>query len=71
MNLFRRILTKGYWPVYGTIKILEDFDRFSANCTGRLDCPEPHGLVYSYIVLMIYMVVANVLLVNLLIAMFR
>ncbi|CAF1009735.1 unnamed protein product, partial [Brachionus calyciflorus] len=70
LNLFRRILTKGYWPVYGTIKILEDFDRFSANCTGRLDCPEPHGLVYSYIVLMIYMVVANVLLVNLLIAMF-
>ncbi|RNA22704.1 transient receptor potential cation channel trpm isoform X4 [Brachionus plicatilis] len=70
LNLIRRILTKGYWPIYGTIKILEDFDKFFSNCTQQSDCPDPHGMVYSYLALIVYMVLANVLLVNLLIAMF-
>lgn len=65
------MLTKSYWPIYGTMKILEDFDKFYANCTGRPDCPDKTGVVYSYVLLMIYMVIANVLLINLLIAMFR
>lgn len=67
--LLRSLFTKAYWPVYGTIKILEDFDKFySSNC--KEDCPEESGVVFSYIVLMFYMVIANVLLLNLLIAMF-
>lgn len=34
-------------------------------------CPEASGIAFSFIALMLYMVIANVLLINLLIAMFR
>ena len=40
----------------------------STECTDN--CPEPSGVIFSYIALMIYMITANILLVNLLIAMF-
>lgn len=69
VNLLRSLFTKAYWPVYGTIKMLEDFDRFY-NTDCKVDCPEESGVIFSFVVLMIYMVIANVLLLNLLIAMF-
>ncbi len=72
-NLFKEIINKAYWPIFGTIEILEDFSTISLNCKDDLDeeCPELYGIVYSYILLMAYVVVGNVLLINLLIAMFR
>ena len=71
LNLFRRMINKAYWPIYGTIKILEDFDRINFECTNESDCPEKFGAIYSYVLLMAYMIIGNVLLINLLIAMFR
>ena len=65
-NLIMNILNKAYWPIYGEMKILEDL----SECT-KAECPEDSGVIFSYVFLMIYMVIANVLLVNLLIAMFR
>ena len=62
------ILNSVYWPLYGEMNILESIE--STNCT------DDDGLCQvskasSYILLMIYMIIASVLLLNLLIAMFR
>ena len=69
-------MDKGYWPIYGTMKIL---DEMAVKCDssgdglaqGQVSCPKTSGVVYSYIALVLYMVIANVLLLNILIAMFR
>jgi hypothetical protein len=51
------------------MRILEELD--SCTESEHLNKCEPSGIAFSYIALMIYMVIANVLLINLLIAMFR
>ena len=51
----------------GEMKLLDELD--NSECTNE-SCPEPSGVIYSYVALMIYMITANILLVNLLIAMF-
>jgi hypothetical protein len=54
------------------MKIFDDFDK--ENCAANSEnheCPQRSGIAFSYIALMIYMIIANVLLLNLLIAMFR
>ncbi len=67
LNLIRKMLDKAYWPLYGQMNILDEI-----NCSGNEgECPEESGIFFSYIALMVYMVWANVLLLNLLIAMFR
>jgi len=69
LDLLRSIFNKAYWPIYGEMKILDELDA----CTPdeHTKCPETSGVAFSFIALMIYMVIANVLLINLLIAMFR
>ena len=67
--MFRNLVNKAYWPIYGEMKILEEITE-EKKCTIEDPCPETAGVYYSYIALMIYMVVGNVLLLNLLIAMF-
>ena len=52
------------------MKILDEINDKDA-CIKGGSCPEPSGVAFSYILLMIYMVAVNVLLLNLLIAMFR
>ncbi len=66
------MIDKAYWPLYGEITILEEIFNTKKECS-RTDgeCPEESGMYFSYIALMVYMVFANVLLLNLLIAMFR
>ena len=72
ISLFKSIIDKAYWPIYGEMKIFEH-DLEKENCLNDTEqgCPETTGVAFSYIALMIYMVIANVLLINLLIAMFR
>jgi hypothetical protein len=49
------------------MKLLEEIE----NCpSDDRSCPETSGIVFSFIALMVYMVLGNVLLINLLIAMF-
>ncbi len=70
-SLLKSIINKAYWPIYGEMKIFDE-DLEKENCEkSESGCPDEAGLVFSYIALMIYMVIANVLLINLLIAMFR
>ena len=52
------------------MKILEEIND-EETCLQSGNCPENSGVVFSYIGLMLYMIVVNVLLLNLLIAMFR
>lgn len=72
INLVKSIIDKAYWPIYGEMKIYDN-DLANENCSSNElnPCPESAGVAFSYIALMIYMVIANVLLINLLIAMFR
>ncbi len=50
------------------MRILDELDECKYELKGS--CPETSGVAFSYVALMIYMVIANVLLINLLIAMF-
>ena len=52
------------------MKILEEIQNEEA-CEKSGSCPEPSGVYFAYFGLMIYMIIVNVLLLNLLIAMFR
>jgi hypothetical protein len=71
-NLLANLINKAYWPIYGEMKILEEITEVDEEkCSIDGSCPTKSGIYYSYVALMIYMIVANVLLLNLLIAMFR
>ena len=71
MKLLRSLIDKAYWPLYGEMTILEEINNPDDQCSANDTCPETTGIYFSYIALMIYMLIANVLLLNLLIAMFR
>lgn len=68
MNFKIYNLDNAYWSIYGTIELLGNLD---LNCDSAVSkCPTKSGVIYSYIFLMIYVVLGNVLLINLLIAVF-
>ena len=71
LNLLRNMLNKAYWPIYGEMKILDELDDCVPDLAKNITCPLSSGVAFSFIALMLYMLIANVLLVNLLIAMFR
>ena len=69
LGLIKKLLNNAYWPIYGDMKIL---DKLEEPCEADdPTCPLRSGVAFSYVLLMVYMVVANILLINLLIAMFR
>ena len=72
-NILIEILNIAYWPIYGEINVLDiiNEDKCSAKNSNELTCTDSMTHLSSYILLMIYMVMANVLLLSLLIAMFR
>ena len=51
--------------------ILDELTEVDETCAADGTCPLESGIWFSYVMLMIYMILANVLLLNLLIAMFR
>lgn len=69
-DLIKAILDRAYWPIYGEMKILDEIDRCEVSSSSDESCPTTSGIAFSFIALMVYMVIANVLLINLLIAMF-
>jgi hypothetical protein len=72
-NLFKSMIYKAYFPIFGEMSILDDFEK-SDQCSNNNDshesCPQKSGVVFSFYILIFYMIIANVLLINLLIAMF-
>jgi hypothetical protein len=69
-ELFRNIINKAYWSIYGDLRILNELG-YDPTCVNRTDCPQYSGTIFTFFALMVYCVIANVLLINLLIAMFR
>ena len=71
ISLVKSIIDKAYWPIYGEMKILDELNPDYDTCSKDGSCPQKSGVALGYIYLMVYMIIANVLLINLLIAMFR
>lgn len=71
MMLVKKLIDKAYWPIFGELGILDELSLDDCEPSETVTCPEKSGVVYSYIVLMLYIIIANVVLINLLIAMFR
>lgn len=70
-DLLKSLINKAYWPIYGEIFIMSEIN-WETNCTeGTENCPTKSGSYYSFVFLIIYMIIANVLLLNILIAIFR
>jgi hypothetical protein len=71
--IFIEILNIAYWPIYGEIRILNSINNETCLESGSTEPPCLDHLTFaaSFILLMVYMVIASVLLINLLIAMFR
>jgi hypothetical protein len=57
-----------YWPIYGEIRILDRLDKCFEDPE---NCKNMNEANASLVLLTIYMMIASVLLLNLLIAMFR
>lgn len=71
IELVMNLINKAYWPIYGEMQILEEITMDREKCLNEEEkCPTQSGTYYSFIVLIVYMIIANVLLINLLIAMF-
>jgi hypothetical protein len=72
-KIFIEILNIAYWPIYGEISILGAINNETCLKSGstKPPCLDSFTYVASYMMLMLYMVIASVLLINLLIAMFR
>ena len=72
-KIFLEIIHVAYWPIFGEISILEAIHNETCIESGSTEPPCLDTFTYTstYILLMVYMVIANVLLINLLIAMFR
>ncbi len=68
-KIFLEIFNMAYWPIYGEMGILEIIK--SDKCQDGEFCLDQMTKAASFVFLMVYMVIANVLLINLLIAMFR
>lgn len=72
LKLVKKIIDNAYWPIYGDTGILENIERTVCDANdSECQVPHPVGATFSYIMTIIYMLIANVLLLNLLIAMFR
>ena len=78
-DLFKSMIYKAYFPIFGEMSILDDFVKEKSDqCSSdnndlnnnNNECPQKSGVVFSFYILIFYMIIANVLLINLLIAMF-
>jgi hypothetical protein len=65
LKIFIDVFDMAYWQIFGDSSVLDKM-----RCVdGRENCTVSN--ISSFILMMIYMMIANVLLINLLIAMFR
>ena len=63
-DIFSSLINKAYWPIYGEMKILSE-DIGGENCADDPSkCAQQSGATYSFVALMFYMIIANVLLVS-------
>ena len=70
-NVVKDIIDIAYWPIYGEMKVLDKINEQYEAIKEDSYYSETLTIISSYAGLMAYMILVNVLLVNLLIAMFR
>lgn len=71
LKIVIEILNLIYWPIYGELGILKAINNEECGKMGQPECLDEMTAVVSFILLMFYMIIASVLLINLLIAVFR
>ena len=67
-QLLSEFVKNAFWPIFGEFEI---FKSFNCSSDSFYECTNKAGSVSSYILLMVYMILANILLINLLIALFK
>ena len=65
------ILNVIYWPIYGELGILKAINNEECGKQDQPECLDESTAIVSFILLMLYMIIASFLLINLLIAVFR
>jgi hypothetical protein len=77
-RLVHNVFNKAFWPIFGDFTILEKY--IYSNCSSgngvddvdeKKDCITSASHICVYIGLMVYIIFANVLLLNILIAIFK
>jgi hypothetical protein len=68
LKVLKNVINVAYWPIYGQVVLLEKLEKCHENID---DCENFKEVNVIYALLLIYMIIACILLVNLLIAMFR
>lgn len=60
LELFKNIINKAYWPIYGDIRLLDEINFDDKNCTlENPSCPNAMGAYYSLFLLIFYMVIGK------------
>ena len=70
-KIFLEIFGTSYWSIFGEISLLDELDKcLDDDVSDTSLCLNQTPIVFSFLLLMTYMIVSSVLLINLLIAMF-
>ena len=71
LKMFNMLFSKSFekWPMYGDLKVLDELRERQTTCS-ELECPTRVEMLINYLFIVFYMFVGNILLINLLIAMF-
>lgn len=46
IDLFKNLINKAYWPIYGDMKILDEIFENNASCELDDSCPEESGKAF-------------------------
>lgn len=60
LQLFKNLINKAYWPIYGDIRLLDELNFDERNCSLDTEsCPSPMGAYYSLFLLIFYMIIGE------------
>jgi hypothetical protein len=75
LKYLRNNIILPYWPIYGELKVLDEINNktilYHSCSVNDESCIDFYSYGFIYFLFMIYMMIGNVLLLNLIIAMFR
>jgi transient receptor potential cation channel subfamily M protein 2 len=72
LELLKNIFNKGYWPLFGDLSFLHSIliNGVDERKQFEYQSPTSSGIIFTYSATIVYMILVNILLINLLIAMF-
>jgi hypothetical protein len=69
-NIIRKFFDFAYWPIFGDTSNLEELEYNFYEKNTEMPCPNKSGQIYAYILFIIYIIIMNGLIANLLITIF-